>query len=218
MIRARVARMSVCGELGYEINCRYGDHITLRRTLLEGGRGPRHPRDRLQRAFCRSGWKRASASGTRNSPKATRRARTGMDRWIAWDKGAFIGREAGAGRTRGHRPRQNPRHAGDRRRRTPNASGFEPVWGRTARASGLSPRADTGHYHQQVAGHGADRDGPWHAPGTALAVHVVGVERAAPVSSRPRPTTPRGARCGDGPPDPEPGARALAPGPYRQAW
>ncbi|MEO0989917.1 MAG: GTP-binding protein, partial [Pseudomonadota bacterium] len=37
MIRARVARMSVAGELGYEINCRMGDHITLRKALLEAG-------------------------------------------------------------------------------------------------------------------------------------------------------------------------------------
>ena len=31
---------SVAGELGYEINCRYGDHITLRRLLLEVIGGP----------------------------------------------------------------------------------------------------------------------------------------------------------------------------------
>ena len=37
MIRARVARMSVTGEAGYEINCRYGDHVALRRMLLEAG-------------------------------------------------------------------------------------------------------------------------------------------------------------------------------------
>ena len=37
LVRARVARMSVTGEMGYEINCRYGDHIALRRMLLEAG-------------------------------------------------------------------------------------------------------------------------------------------------------------------------------------
>ncbi|MEL7216582.1 MAG: FAD-dependent oxidoreductase, partial [Pseudomonadota bacterium] len=37
LIRASVARMSVAGELGFEINCRYGDHVALRRMLLEAG-------------------------------------------------------------------------------------------------------------------------------------------------------------------------------------
>ncbi|MCV6593511.1 MAG: FAD-dependent oxidoreductase, partial [Silicimonas sp.] len=37
LVSARVARMSVAGELGYEINCRMGDHVKLRRMLLEAG-------------------------------------------------------------------------------------------------------------------------------------------------------------------------------------
>jgi len=37
LLRAKVARMSVAGELGYEINVRMGDHIALRRMLLEAG-------------------------------------------------------------------------------------------------------------------------------------------------------------------------------------
>ncbi|GIS90536.1 MAG: hypothetical protein CM1200mP20_05770 [Pseudomonadota bacterium] len=38
LIRAKVVRLSVCGELGYEINCPSAEHITLRETLLEAGR------------------------------------------------------------------------------------------------------------------------------------------------------------------------------------
>ncbi len=30
-------RLSVCGELGYEINCHASEHITLRNLLLEAG-------------------------------------------------------------------------------------------------------------------------------------------------------------------------------------
>ena len=37
LIKAKVGRISVTGELGYEINCRIGDHIGLRRLLLEAG-------------------------------------------------------------------------------------------------------------------------------------------------------------------------------------
>ena len=35
LIRGRVARMSVAGELGYEIHCDAMEHIALRRALLE---------------------------------------------------------------------------------------------------------------------------------------------------------------------------------------
>ncbi|MEC7155747.1 MAG: glycine cleavage system protein T, partial [Pseudomonadota bacterium] len=37
LIRAKVGRLSVAGEAGYEISCRMGDHIALRRMLLEAG-------------------------------------------------------------------------------------------------------------------------------------------------------------------------------------
>ncbi|MCP4232107.1 MAG: aminomethyl transferase family protein, partial [Aestuariibacter sp.] len=37
LIRARVCRISVTGELGYEINCNASEHITLREILLRAG-------------------------------------------------------------------------------------------------------------------------------------------------------------------------------------
>ena len=37
LISAKVGRLSVTGELGYEIHCRMGDHIALRRLLLKAG-------------------------------------------------------------------------------------------------------------------------------------------------------------------------------------
>ena len=74
LVRARVARMSVTGEKGYEINCRYGDHIKLRRMLLEAGADEGIREVRLQRDAFAPGSKRALASGRRNSPKPTRRA------------------------------------------------------------------------------------------------------------------------------------------------
>ena len=37
LLRTRIGRLSVAGELGYEINCRMGDHIALRRLLLAAG-------------------------------------------------------------------------------------------------------------------------------------------------------------------------------------
>jgi dimethylglycine dehydrogenase len=91
------------GELGYEINCRAGDHIALRRMLLEAG-ADHGIRESASTRCCRCGWRKASASGRPNSPKATRRAMTGMDRWIAWDKGDFIGRDAALAERDGNGP------------------------------------------------------------------------------------------------------------------
>jgi len=96
LIRAKVARMSVSGEMGYEINCRMGDHIALRRMLLEAGaaHGLREfgfnamMSLRLEKSF--GVW---SAEFTQGYTPGE----TGMDRWIAWDKNAdFIGRAAAA--------------------------------------------------------------------------------------------------------------------------
>ena len=39
LLRCKIGRMSVAGELGYEIHCRMGDHMTLREALLEAGAG-----------------------------------------------------------------------------------------------------------------------------------------------------------------------------------
>jgi dimethylglycine dehydrogenase len=66
-------RMSVSGELGYEIHCRMGDHIALREALLEAGADLGSANTGSTRS-CRCGWRKASASGRRSSPKATRRA------------------------------------------------------------------------------------------------------------------------------------------------
>ncbi|MEM7295341.1 MAG: FAD-dependent oxidoreductase, partial [Pseudomonadota bacterium] len=93
LIQARVARMSVCGELGYEINCRYGDHVSLRETLLAAGaeEGLREIGFnallslRLEKSF--GIW---SAEFTQGYTPGM----TGMDRFVAWDKESFVGRDA----------------------------------------------------------------------------------------------------------------------------
>ena len=55
-MRAKVARLSVTGELGYEINCRALEHAALRRTLLEAG-GTSGSRNTATTRFCRCGLK-----------------------------------------------------------------------------------------------------------------------------------------------------------------
>ena len=93
LVRTRVARMSVMGELGFELNCRAADHITLRETLLAAGaaHGMREVGYyamnslRLEKSF--GIWSKEFTQGY--TP-----GETGMDRWIDFDKGDFIGRAA----------------------------------------------------------------------------------------------------------------------------
>ncbi len=187
MIRARVARMSVCGELGYEINCRYGDHITLRRALLEAGadHGIREIGFnallslRLEKSF--GIW---SAEFTQGYTPGE----TGMDRWIAWDKGDFIGRAAALAERDGNGPAKRlvtlEVEAEDA-----DASGFEPVWAGDARIGFVT---SGGYGHTTGKSLAMALVDPAHAaPGTRLSVHVVGVERAATVIP-PSPYDPEG--------------------------
>ena len=93
LIRAKVGRLSVAGELGYEIHCQASEHVALRRTLLEAGAdlGIREYGFnallslRLEKSF--GIW---SAEFTQGYTPGM----TGMDRWIDWDKASFVGRDA----------------------------------------------------------------------------------------------------------------------------
>ena len=176
LIQARVARMSVTGEKGYEINCRYGDHITLRRMLLEAGasEGIREVgfnallSTRLEKSF--GIW---SAEFTMGYTAA----QTGMDRWIDWDK-PFIGKDKALAERDGNGPAQKVVTLeiadGDA-----DAIGYEPVW-QNGDMVGFVTSGGYGHtlgkslamamVNVEAAGDGTD-----------LSVHVVGVERAAKV-------------------------------------
>jgi dimethylglycine dehydrogenase len=179
--------MSVCGEMGYEINCRYGDHITLRRTLLEAGaeHGIREIGFnallslRLEKSF--GIWSAEFTQGY--TPGETR-----MDRWIAWDKGEFIGREAALAERDGNGPAKVlvtlEVDAEDA-----DASGFEPVWAGAARIGFVT---SGGYGHTTGKSLAMALIDPAHAtPGTRLSVHVVGVERTATVIP-PSPYDPEG--------------------------
>ncbi|MEM8760755.1 MAG: aminomethyltransferase family protein, partial [Pseudomonadota bacterium] len=187
LVRAHVARMSVTGEMGYEISCRPGDHIALRRLLLEAGaeEGLRECgfnallSTRIEKSF--GIW---SAEFTQDSTPAM----TGMDRWIAWDKGDFIGRDAAVAERDGNGPAKRlvtlEVDSADA-----DASGYEPVWqgeslvgfvtsgayGHTLKKSLAMAMVDTGMAE----------------PGTDLSVHVVGKRCPATVLA-PSPYDPDG--------------------------
>ena len=177
LIRARVARMSVSGELGYEINCRMGDHIKLRRILLEAG-ADQDIREygfnamlslRLEKSF--GIW---SAEFTQDRTPAM----TGMDRWIAWDKGDFIGREAAIAERDGNGP---TRTLATLEIDSPDAdaSGYEPVWANGEKV-GFVTSGGYGHcVEKSLAMALIDIDKT--KSGTELSVHVVGRECPARV-------------------------------------
>jgi len=177
LLQCKVGRLSVTGEMGYEINCRYGDHITLRRMLLEAGKEHGMVEIgfnallslRLEKSF--GIWNAEFTQGY--TP-----GETGMDRWIAWDKGAFVGREAAMAERDGNGPSKIlvtlEVEDGDS-----DASGFEPVWAGEKKI-GFVTSGGYGHtLGKSLAMALIDPDHA--AEGTDLSVHIVGKERAAKV-------------------------------------
>ncbi len=177
MLRTRVARMSVTGELGFEVNCRYGDHITLRETLLEAGAefGIREVGFnallslRLEKSF--GIW---SAEFTQGYTPGE----TGMDRWIDWDKD-FAGKAAAVAERDGNGPSKILVTL-DVDSADADASGFEPVWSDSGEKIGFVTSGGYGHtVGKSLAMALID---PAHAAeGTQLRTHIVGKECAARV-------------------------------------
>ncbi len=177
LIRTRVGRLSVVGELGYEINCGSGEHITLYNMLkaagadfgmVEFGFNAMNAM-RLEKSF--GVWSREFMQGY--TP-----AMTGMDRWIAWQKEDFIGRDAALG--------ERDANAGGLRLVTleidaedADASGYEPVWANGTRVGYVTSGGYGYCVGKSLALALVDREQT--AVGTELTAHIVGVERGARV-------------------------------------
>ena len=187
LIRAKVARLSVTGELGYEINCRALEHAALRRTLLAAG-ADLGVREYGYNALLALRLEKSFGIWSAEFTQAYTPRMTGMDRWIAWDKGGF------------RRPR-----GGARRARRPgavaelvtlevdaldaDASGYEPVW-RDGSKVGFVTSGGYGHtIGKSLAMALVAPDAA--AVGNELAVHIVGIERRARVIP-PSPYDPAG--------------------------
>lgn len=176
LIRAKVARMSVTGELGYEINCGALEQAALRELLLKAGAA--HGLHevgfnavlslRLEKSF--GIW---SAEFTQGYTPG----QTGMDRFIDWSKGDFIGRDkALAERTT---PSARVLVTLEIDAADADASGYEPIWSEGALV-GYVTSGGYGHtIGKSLAMAMVDRTHS--APGTLLSTHIVGEERAARV-------------------------------------
>jgi dimethylglycine dehydrogenase len=176
LLRCKAGRLSVCGELGYEINCAANEHATLRKILLEAGAGLGLAEVgfnamlalRLEKSF--GIWSAEFRQGY--TP-----GMTGLDRFIAFDKPDFIGRAAAlVEKQKGASTVSVTLEVGAV---DAEASGYEPVWSRGRRV-GFVTSGGYGHtVGKSLAMALVERE--LAAPGTELAVHVVGIERKARV-------------------------------------
>ncbi|MEM6940968.1 MAG: FAD-dependent oxidoreductase [Pseudomonadota bacterium] len=186
MVRCHVARLSVAGELGYELHCRAGDMKALRDHLLSVGAAQGMVEYgfnallslRLEKSF--GIW---SAEFTQGYTPGM----TGMDRWIDWSK-EFVGKEAAAQERAGNGPSKvlvTLEVAAD----GADAAGFEPVWAGDQKIGFVTSGGYAHWLDKSLAMALIDPDHA--AEGTPLCVHVVGVCRDAKVIA-PSPYDPAG--------------------------
>ena len=171
---ALVARMSVSGELGYEINVVADQLKPLYQKLTEAGRefdlkpfGFRAMTSlRLEKGY--GAWSREFTSAY--TPKMA-----GLDRFIDFDKSDFIGRQAALKQR--DEPVEQVLRLLEIDAVDADPSGFEPVWFNGQRV-GFVTSGDYGHWvKKSLALAYIDKDVSDEIEG--FSVHVVGVERSA---------------------------------------
>jgi len=171
--RARIARLSLSGELAYEINVPAAYHASLRRQLLQAGAGF-GLREIGFAAMLSLRLERSIGIWNAEYGQGYTPAMTGLDRWVA-DKPAFIGRDAFLAAPPPARKLVMLQIDAD----GADASGFEPAW-HNGQKVGFTTSGGYGHRVgaslalAQVRADLAE-------VGTALTVHVVGRERGAKV-------------------------------------
>ena len=170
--RVRVSRLSLSGEMAYEINCAANEQAQLRRLLLDAG---------ADLAIKEVGFasmlsmRLEKGIGIWNAEftQAYTPAMTGLDRWIAWDKGDFIGKAAAKSAPEPDRVLTMLEVDAD----NADASGFEPVW-QGDKLVGMTTSGGFGHrVGKSLALALVDRE--LAEPGNDLAIHVVGENRGA---------------------------------------
>jgi dimethylglycine dehydrogenase len=187
LLRCKVGRLSVSGELGYEIHCRMGDHATLRKALLAAGADDgvfEYGFNAMLSLRLEKSYGIWSAEFTQGYTPGM----TGMDRWIDFDKQGFIGRDAALAERNGNGPAKlqvtlEVAAVGA------DASGYEPVW-QDGKKVGFVTSGGFGHTQEKSLAM-ALVDAECAKVGTALTTHIVGVECKAKVIA-PSPYDPNG--------------------------
>jgi dimethylglycine dehydrogenase len=189
LCRAKVGRLSVAGELGYEINVPASEQLALYHTLVEAGRefglvqiGYNTLNSlRMEKSF---------GIWSREFTWAYTPGMSGLDRFVAFAKPDFIGRDAALRERDQQQPKQRLVTL-DVAAEGADASGFEPVW-QGDRRVGFVTSGAFGHWvGKSLAMAYVDRE--LAEPGAALDVHIVGIRRKATILSGPA-FDPAGAR------------------------
>ncbi len=189
LIRAKVGRLSVAGELGYEINCHAMEHIALREMLLEAGA---ESGIREYGFYAMNSLRLEKSFGIWNAEFMQDRTpgMVGMDRWIDWTKGDFVGRATALKEKEGNTaPLRLVTLEVDSD--GADASGYEPVWADGKRVGFITSGGYGHHVKKSLAMALVEPDRA--DSGTELSIHVVGVERGARVIDA-SPYDPQGAR------------------------
>ena len=187
LIRAKVARLTVTGELGYEINCRASEHIALRELLLDAG-ADLGIREYGYYAMNSLRLEKSFGIWSAEFMQSYTPGMTGMDRWIAFDKGEFIGRAVALEESQKNAPVQRLVTL-EVATEDSDASGYEPVW-RDGQRVGYVTSGGYGHViGKSLAMALIDPD--LAEPGTELTCHIVGQERPVKVIT-PSPYDPKG--------------------------
>ena len=176
LYRCKVGRLSVTGELGYEIHCSAADHIGLRKALLEAG-AAHGIREVGFNALLSLRLEKSFGIWSKEFTQGYTAGQTGMDRWIDWNKD-FVGKTAALAERDGNGPAQKLVTL-EIAAQDADASGFEPVW-QDGKRVGFVTSGGFGHtLGKSLAMAMVDQDRC--APGTDLSVHVVGIECKARV-------------------------------------
>jgi dimethylglycine dehydrogenase len=188
LTQAIVARLSLTGELGYEITVPALQQRALWNALLDVG-GDLGIKPIGMRAQDSLRLEKGYGVWSLEFAQSYTAAMAGLERFVAFDKGDFVGRDAAL----------KERESGPTQRlcllavdaRNADVSGFEPIWVGEQRVGFVTSGCYGHHVRQSLAlayldRAIADRPGP-------LEVHVLGERRPARVLAEP-PYDPRGSK------------------------
>ncbi len=193
LIRAKVGRLSVAGELGYEINCGALEHSALREKLMAAG-ADFSIREYGYYALNTLRMEKSFGIWNAEFMQAYTPGETGMDRWIAWDKEAqFVGKAgATAERNAGKESLKQILVTLTIDNAQAECSGYEPLWNNDGQRVGMTTSGGYGHSVDQSLAMALIQPA-YAVPGTELKTHIVGVEHQCRVIES-SPWDPAGSR------------------------
>lgn len=189
LLRTRLARVSVTGELGYEINVGALEQSTLYEALMSAGQDLKLTSVGYNTVYSLRLEKSFGIWG-REFTWAYTPCMSGLSRFVAYDKPQFIGRDA----ARAERDATGSRHklvTLEVDAQDADANGFEPIWSGRRRIGFVTSGAYGHTVHKSLAM--AYVQEAFARGGTELELHIVGERRPCRVIP-PSPWDPHGQR------------------------